>query len=307
MHVDSVKDYLINLQQTICHTMQQEDGSKHFQQDHWQRKQGGGGCSCVMENGAVFEKAGVNFSHVTGHGLPASATASSPELAGCDFQAMGVSLVFHPVNPFVPTCHMNVRLFVVEKKGQAPLWWFGGGFDLTPYYAFTEDCVHWHNIARTACQDFGDEVYPYYKKWCDEYFFLEHRNEARGIGGLFYDKLNQQQQWGWDFATCFAFTRSIGDHFVPAIQPIIAKRKALPYDEQHIAFQHYRRGRYAEFNLVYDRGTLFGLQSDGRIESILMSLPPKVSWQYNWQPNIESPEAALYTDFLPARDWLALT
>jgi coproporphyrinogen III oxidase len=254
----------------------------------------------VITNGAVIEQGGVNFSHVFGTQLPASATAHRPELAGRSFQAMGVSLVIHPNNPFVPTSHANVRFFMAEKEGADPVWWFGGGFDLTPYYGNEDDCREWHQTAKTACDPFGADVYPRFKKWCDEYFYLKHRQEARGVGGLFFDDLNE-----WDFETSFAFMRSVGDHYIKAYRPIVNRRKDTPYNDEHRDFQLYRRGRYVEFNLVYDRGTIFGLQTGGRTESILMSLPPLVKWRYNWQPEPNSPEAKLYTDFLPHRDWLA--
>ncbi len=259
---------------------------------------GGGGRSRVLADGAVFEQAGVNFSHVFGAGLPASATAHRPELAGRTFQALGVSLVIHPRNPYVPTSHANVRFFVAEKPGAEPVWWFGGGFDLTPYYGFEEDCVHWHKTAKAACNPFGADYYLRFKKWCDEYFLLKHRNEPRGIGGLFFDDLNEN-----GFKHCFGFLKSVGDHYVPAYLPIVQKRKATPYGERERDFQLYRRGRYVEFNLVYDRGTLFGLQSGGRTESILMSLPPLVKWRYDWKPAPGTPEAKLYEVFLKPRDW----
>ncbi len=254
----------------------------------------------MLTHGAVFEQAGVNFSHVAGATLPASATAHRPELAGRSFQAMGVSLVIHPLNPYVPTSHANVRFFIAEKPGEAPVWWFGGGFDLTPYYGFEEDARHWHLTAQQLCQPFGDDVYPKYKKWCDDYFFIKHRNEARGIGGLFFDDLNSP-----DFDTSFSFMQAVGNGFTDAYLPIVEKRKALPWGERERQFQLYRRGRYVEFNLVWDRGTLFGLQTGGRTESILMSMPPLVRWEYGYQPEEGSPEAALYSDFLPVRDWLA--
>ena len=298
--LNAVKTFLLALQEDICHQLAAEETSgKDFLEDEWQREGGGGGRSRVLEGGEVFEKAGVNFSHVYGEGLPASATAHRPELAGRSFQALGVSLVIHPRNPMVPTSHANVRFFIAEKEGATPVWWFGGGFDLTPYYGFREDCVHWHQVAKQACDPFGEDVYPRYKKWCDEYFFLKHRNETRGVGGLFFDDLNQ-----WDYNTCFAFMRSVGEAYIRAYRPIVQQRKALPFTEQQREFQLYRRGRYVEFNLVYDRGTLFGLQTGGRTESILMSLPDLVSWKYNWQPEPGSAEAALYSDFLGARDWL---
>ncbi|PJE78925.1 Oxygen-dependent coproporphyrinogen-III oxidase [invertebrate metagenome] len=297
--VTEVRNYLLSLQTSICRGLEQEDGKAQFREDHWDYPQGGGGKARVIENGAVFEKGGVNFSHVIGHQLPPSATVKRPELKGRSFQAMGVSLVLHPDNPFVPTSHANVRLIVAEKPGDKTIWWFGGGYDLTPFYGFKEDCIHWHNIAQKACQPFGNEVYPRYKKWCDDYFFIKHRNEARGIGGLFFDDLNE-----WPFEQCFAFLQAVGNSFLPAYQPIVAKRKETPFDAHHKKFQQYRRGRYAEFNLVYDRGTLFGLQSGGRTESILMSLPPVTRWDYNWQPTSGSAEEKLYTDFLPPQDWL---
>lgn len=295
----AVKNYLLALQDTICAALEAEDGRNTFREDSWAREGGGGGRSRVMEDGAVFEKAGINFSHVYGEGLPPSATVHRPELAGRTFQAMGVSLVIHPHNPYVPTSHANVRFFIAEKAGADPVWWFGGGFDLTPYYGVNEDCVHWHRIAREACQPFGEEVYPRFKRWCDDYFFLKHRNEPRGVGGLFFDDLNE-----WGFEQCFAFMRSVGDHYVPAYRPIVSRRKATPYGERERDFQLYRRGRYVEFNLVYDRGTLFGLQSGGRTESILMSLPPLVKWRYDWQPSAGTPEADLYENYLRQRDWL---
>ncbi len=297
--IDAVKSYLISLQDRICQAFEQEDGSTSFREDSWEYHGGGGGRARVIENGDVFEKGGVNFSYVKGSTLPPSATAKRPELEGRSFQAMGVSLVMHPDNPYVPTSHANVRLLVAEKPGVAPVWWFGGGYDLTPYYGFEEDCIHWHQTAKEACEPFGETVYPHYKKWCDDYFFLKHRNEARGIGGLFFDDLNE-----WPFEKCFEFMRSVGDSYLAAYLPIVEKRKKQVFSEQQKYFQQYRRGRYVEFNLVYDRGTLFGLQSGGRTESILMSLPPVVRWDYNWQPDDCSDEARLYTDFLKPRDWL---
>jgi len=277
-----------------------EDGKADFIIDKWQRTAGGGGgITRVLTDGAVFEQAGVNFSHVFGQTLPPSATAQRPELAGRSWQALGVSLVIHPHNPYVPTSHMNVRCFIAEKVGEEPVWWFGGGFDLTPYYGFEEDCAHWHRTAKAACDPFGADYYLRFKKWCDEYFFLKHRNETRGIGGLFFDDLHEQ-----NFETCLGFMQSVGDHYISAYLPIVQKRKATAYGERERDFQLYRRGRYVEFNLVYDRGTLFGLQSGGRTESILMSLPPLVKWRYNWQPEPGSPEARLYDVFLRPRDWL---
>ncbi|MEN9501847.1 MAG: oxygen-dependent coproporphyrinogen oxidase [Pseudomonadota bacterium] len=298
--IAAVKAYLLALQDDICRQLEAEDGQATFMEESWERPTGGGGRTRVLSEGAVIEQGGVNFSHVFGDQLPPSATAQRPELAGRSFQAMGVSLVIHPRNPNVPTSHANVRFFIAEKAGEDPVWWFGGGFDLTPYYGFEEDCVFWHQTAKAACDPFGADVYAHYKRWCDEYFYLKHRNEARGVGGLFFDDLNE-----WGFARCFAFMQSVGNHYIQAYRPIVAKRKALPATETQRDFQLYRRGRYVEFNLVYDRGTLFGLQSGGRTESILMSLPPLVKWRYNWQPEAGSAEAKLYTDFLPHRDWLA--
>ncbi len=291
--------YLTELQDSICRKLAKVDGGADFQEDQWTREEGGGGRSRVIVDGAVFEKGGVNFSHVSGAQMPASATAMRPELAGRSFEAMGVSLVIHPHNPYVPTSHANVRFFVAEKPGAAPVWWFGGGYDLTPYYGFQQDCAHWHQTARDACQPFGDDVYPRYKKWCDDYFYLKHRDEPRGIGGLFFDDLNTP-----DFDQSFAFMRAVGDSYTDAYIPIVERRKAVDWGERQREFQLYRRGRYVEFNLVYDRGTLFGLQTGGRTESILMSLPPLVRWQYDWHPEPGSEEARLYTDFLKPRDWL---
>jgi coproporphyrinogen III oxidase len=297
--IAAVKSFLLALQDKICEQLVQADGGADFKEDRWTREEGGGGRSRVLTNGAVFEQAGVNFSHVSGATLPASATAHRPELAGRSFQAMGVSLVIHPLSPYIPTSHANVRFFIAEKPGEEPVWWFGGGFDLTPFYGFTEDAVHWHRTALQLCAPFGDDVYPKYKKWCDDYFFIKHRNEARGIGGLFFDDLNTP-----DFESCFAFTQAVGEGFLEAYLPIVERRKALPWGDNERQFQLYRRGRYVEFNLVWDRGTLFGLQTGGRTESILMSMPPLVRWEYNFQPATDSPEAALYRDFLPVRDWL---
>ena len=295
---DAVKGYLLQLQDSICDALQQEDGES-FREDSWEREEGGGGRSRVLEEGNLFEKAGVNFSHVFGSQLPASATAQRPELAGRSFQAMGVSLVIHPRNPYVPTSHANVRFFVAEKEGEEPIWWFGGGFDLTPYYGNDEDVIHWHSVARDACAPFGDDVYARFKQWCDDYFHLKHRNEPRGVGGLFFDDLNE-----WDFDTCFALMRSVGDAYVPAYLPIVQRRREMAYGERERNFQLYRRGRYVEFNLVYDRGTIFGLQTGGRTESILMSLPPLVRWQYDWHPEPGSPEAVLYDRYLKPREWV---
>ncbi len=295
----AVREYLLGLQSRITSTVEAVDGGARFRADSWQRPGGGGGESRVLRDGAVLEQGGVGYSHVMGDGLPASATQQRPELAGARFEAMGVSLVFHPRNPFVPTTHMNVRFFIAEKDGQAPVWWFGGGFDLTPYYPFHEDVVHWHSVAREACAPFGPDVYPRYKDWCDRYFFLKHRDETRGVGGLFCDDLSE-----WGFERCFAFQRAMGDAFLDAYLPIVARRRELAFGERERNFQLYRRGRYVEFNLVFDRGTHFGLQSGGRTESILMSLPPLVRWEYDWHPEPGSPEARLYEDYLRPRDWL---
>ncbi len=299
MQIEQVKTYLLQLQDNICGELAAEDGGKGFITDEWQRPEGGGGRSRVLAEGEVFEKAGVNFSHVTGASLPPSASASRPELAGRSYQAMGVSLVIHPRNPYVPTSHANVRLFVAEKEGEEPIWWFGGGYDLTPYYGNHEDCISWHEHANAACAPFGPEVYPRFKAWCDEYFYLKHRQEPRGIGGLFFDDLNE-----WDFATSFAFVQSVGDSFIRAYRPIVQSRKDIPYGERERQFQLYRRGRYVEFNLVFDRGTLFGLQSNGRTEAILMSLPPLVRWEYDYHPEAGSAEAELTEYYLCDRDWL---
>jgi coproporphyrinogen III oxidase len=299
----AVKEYLLGLQERICSALETEDGVALFFRDAWHRppedRLRGGGISSVMQGGQVFEQAGVNFSHVLGDRLPASATAHRPELAGRSFEAMGVSLVIHPDNPYVPTSHANVRFFIAEKEGLEPVWWFGGGFDLTPYYGNDADCRHWHQTAKQACEPFGSEVYPRFKKWCDDYFFLKHRNEPRGIGGLFFDDLN-----AWGFESSFAFMQSVGDHYLAAYLPIVQRRKTSEFGARQKDFQLYRRGRYVEFNLVYDRGTLFGLQSGGRTESILMSLPPLVKWRYNWQPEPDSEEAVLYQRYLKPRDWL---
>jgi coproporphyrinogen III oxidase len=299
---ESVKAYLLSLQDSICSGLADEDGAADFIVDEWERPEGGGGRSRVLSGGAVLEKAGVNFSHVMGDALPPSATAARPELAGRSYQALGVSLVIHPRNPYAPTSHANVRMFIAEKPGEEPVWWFGGGYDLTPYYGFEEDCVHWHRTAADACEPFGAEVYPRYKQWCDEYFFLKHRGEPRGVGGLFYDDLND-----WDFDTCFAFMRAVGDSYLQAYRPILARRKNTPYTDRERDFQLYRRGRYVEFNLVFDRGTLFGLQSNGRTEAILMSLPPLVRWEYDFHPEPGSEEARLTDYFLTGRDWLGGT
>lgn len=297
--VGAVSEYLLDLQDRICRSLEPFETNRAFREDQWQRKEGGGGRSRVMEDGAVFEKAGINFSHVHGGQLPASATAHRPELAGRSFEALGVSLVIHPRNPFIPTSHANVRFFIAEKEDAEPVWWFGGGFDLTPYYGFEEDAVHWHRTARQACEPFGHDIYPRFKKWCDEYFYLKHRNEPRGIGGLFFDDFNEL-----GFEQSFAFMKSVGDHYIDAYVPIVERRQDHPFGDRERDFQMYRRGRYVEFNLVYDRGTLFGLQTGGRTESILMSLPPVVKWRYDWHPEAGSRESALYEEFLKPKDWV---
>lgn len=296
----AVIGYLRGLHDRITTAIEAADGEGRFRRDAWERPGGGGGESRVLKAGRVFEQAGIGFSHVTGDAMPAAATQARPELSGARFTAAGISLVFHPRNPFVPTTHANVRFFIAEKPGQAPVWWFGGGFDLTPYYPFHEDVLHWHRVARDACAPFGPGVYAEHKAWCDRYFFLRHRNETRGVGGLFFDDLNE-----WGFERSFAYQRSVGDHFLDAYLPIVERRKHLPHGDGERQFQLYRRGRYVEFNLLYDRGTLFGLQTGGRTESILMSLPPLVRWEYDWQPPAGSPEAKLYTEYLRPRDWLA--
>ena len=299
----AVKDFLLKLQESIVDRLAEIDPDAEIVTDQWDRDSGGSGVSRVMSGGKVIEKGGVNFSHVFGKAMPASATAERPELAGRAFQAMGVSLVIHPLNPMVPTSHANFRLFVAEKEGEESVWWFGGGYDLTPYYGFEEDCVHWHRTAERACAPFGDDYYSVLKKRCDEYFFLKHRGEARGIGGLFFDDFNEM-----GFERCFDFVQSLANSYLEAYVPIVEKRKDTEYTQEQREFQEYRRGRYVEFNLVFDRGTLFGLQSGvGRIESILMSLPPTVRWVYDWTPTPGSAEERLYTDFLPHRDWLQLS
>ncbi|GAD90935.1 coproporphyrinogen-III oxidase [Vibrio halioticoli NBRC 102217] len=294
----AVKRFLLQLQDNICSELEKADGDATFVEDAWLREQGGGGRTRVLKNGAVIEQGGVNFSHVFGDKMPASATANRPELAGRKFEAMGVSLVIHPKNPYVPTSHANVRFFIAEKEGCEPIWWFGGGFDLTPFYPFVEDCQHWHQAAKQLCAPFGDTVYAEHKKWCDEYFYLPHRNETRGIGGLFFDDLNE-----WGFEKCFAYIQAVGEGYTKAYVPIIEKRKNTPFTEQQRQFQLYRRGRYVEFNLVYDRGTLFGLQSNGRTESILMSMPPLARWEYNYQVAEGSHEDRLYKEYLVPREW----
>jgi coproporphyrinogen III oxidase len=297
--IEKVKQYLLKLQDVISQTLELVDGKGSFVEDTWQRELGGGGRTRVLTGGKFIEQAGVNFSHVFGGKLPESATAARPELVGRSFQAVGVSLVIHPHNPFVPTTHANVRFFIAEKLGEKPVWWFGGGFDLTPFYPFHEDVVHWHMVANKLCQPFGDDVYPKYKKWCDNYFYLKHRDETRGVGGLFFDDLNKQ-----GFETSFKFMQAVGNGFLDAYVPIVEKRKDIPFSQKERDFQLYRRGRYVEFNLVHDRGTLFGLQSGGRTESILMSMPPLVRWEYCYQPEPDSKEADLYTNYLHPREWL---
>lgn len=299
MDITPIKEYFLELQELIVERMEQIDG-RPFLRDSWERAQGGGGTSCVLEQGNVLERGGVNFSHVFGEHLPPSASAARPELAGRSFEAMGVSLVFHPRNPYAPTVHLNVRFFMATRPGSDPVWWFGGGMDLTPYYGFEEDAVHFHRTCRNALDPFDTAYYPRFKDWCDRYFFLRHRNEPRGIGGIFFDDFAER-----DLDFSFNLTQSVGDHFLSAYAPILERRMDTPYGERERDFQAYRRGRYVEFNLVYDRGTLFGLQSNGRTESILMSLPPIVKWRYDWQPEANTPEARLYSDFLTGQDWLA--
>ena len=297
MDTEAVRGYFLGLQEKIVERLAALEGAS-FGRDEWRREEGGGGITQFLEDGRVFERAGVNFSHVHGASLPPSASASRPELAGRSFRALGVSLVLHPRNPHAPTVHLNVRFFVAERSGAQPVWWFGGGMDLTPYYGYAEDAVHFHRTCRSALAPFGAHYHPRYKKWCDEYFFLKHRGEPRGIGGIFFDDLSEP-----GFAEAFALVRSVGDHFLPAYTPILERRKDAPYGERERAFQACRRGRYVEFNLVYDRGTLFGLQSGGRTESILMSLPPRVEWRYDWRPEPGSPEERLYAEFLVPRNW----
>ncbi|HNA30700.1 MAG TPA: oxygen-dependent coproporphyrinogen oxidase [Thiobacillaceae bacterium] len=319
MNKERVKEFLLELQELIVERMEQVDG-KTFRRDGWERPEGGGGYSYLVEEGNVLERGGCNFSHVMGAKLPPSASAHRPELAGRRWEAMGVSLVMHPRNPYAPTSHMNVRFFVAEKDGEDPVWWFGGGMDLTPYYGFEEDAVHFHTMCRKSLDPFDPSLYPRFKKWCDEYFFLKHRNEPRGVGGIFFDDLsslpspvggggaggegNASAVNADAFEQCFNLTESVGDHFLSAYVPILERRADTPYGERERDFQLYRRGRYVEFNLVFDRGTLFGLQSGGRTESILMSMPPLVKWRYDWKPELGTPEARLYSDFLRARDWL---
>jgi coproporphyrinogen III oxidase len=298
--IQQIKDYFISLQGDICSSFEQLDSSNKFKQDIWQYNNGtGGGCSRVIEEGKIFEKGGVNFSHITGNNLPLSSTANRQNLSGAKFEALGVSLVMHPRNPFVPISHANVRFISTKQQDGTTVWWFGGGYDLTPCYAFTEDCQHWHRVAKQACDPFGKDIYHEFKKWCDDYFFIKHRNEPRGIGGLFFDDLNR-----WNLEKCFEFVKSIGDSYIEAYLPIVNKRHKTSFTAKQKDFQEYRRGRYAEFNLIYDRGTLFGLQSGGRVESILMSLPPQTKWKYNWHPENNSLEKQLYDDYLYAQDWI---
>lgn len=295
-----VFNYLQDLQARIIQSVEMVDG-KTFLHDGWQRPEGGGGNSCMLEEGNVFERAGIGFSHVLGHKLPPAASVAHPEAAGRPWEAMGVSLVFHPRNPYIPTVHMNVRFFIAKarQEHEQDIWWFGGGMDLTPYYGFEEDCVHFHRTNKIALAPFGDDLYPRFKKECDAYFYLKHRQEPRGIGGVFFDDFNE-----FGFERSFAMQRAIGDAFTQAYLPIVQRRKDIPYGEKERDFQAYRRGRYVEFNLVFDRGTLFGLQSNGRTESILLSMPPIVKWRYDWKPEIGSAEAKLYTDFLIDKDWV---
>lgn len=302
LNTQAVYDYLQTLQSNIVEAVELVDG-KHFLNDSWQRPEGGGGTSCLLEDGHVFERAGVGFSHVLGTKLPPAASVAHPEAAGRPWEAMGVSLVFHPRNPYVPTVHMNVRFFVAkaQKAGEEDIWWFGGGMDLTPYYGNAEDCVHFHRVNKEALQPFGEQYYPSFKTWCDEYFYLKHRKEPRGIGGVFFDDFNEL-----GFEKSFALQRAVGDAFLQAYLPIVQRRKDTSYGERERDFQAYRRGRYVEFNLIFDRGTIFGLQSNGRTESILLSMPPVVKWRYDWKPSNGSPESVLYTDFLVEKDWLGV-
>jgi len=297
--IQKIKDFLLHLQKNICSALEQEDERNQFFEDIWKYSENGGGITKVLTDGQHIEKAGVNFSHISGPQLPQAASLNRPTLLGAPFQAMGVSTVIHPKNPYAPTAHMNVRFFIAFPPEQEPVWWFGGGFDLTPYYGFEEDCIHWHQMSKKACIPFGEEVYPRLKTACDDYFYLKHRKEPRGIGGIFFDDLDE-----WGFDNCFDFIQQVGQAFIEAYQPILNRRKNHSYGERERDFQCYRRGRYVEFNLIFDRGTLFGLQSGGRTESILMSLPPLVTWHYNWQPEPGSEEAKLYEVFLQPRDWL---
>jgi len=299
--IEQVKKYLLNLQNDICEEFGELDSKSNFDKDKWKREDGrGSGITRVISNGGVFEKGGVNYSIISGDKMPVSATAIRPELEGRNYTALGVSLVLHPDNPFIPTAHANVRFFIAEEEGKKPIWWFGGGFDLTPYYGFEEDAVHWHRVAKNTCKPFGDEIYPKYKKWCDDYFYLSHRDEQRGVGGLFFDDLNEG-----GFDVCFEFMKSVGDHFSKAYAPIVQKRIGTSFTEKQKEFQLFRRGRYVEFNLIQDRGTLFGLQSGGRTESILMSLPPMVKWSYQYTIEPSSEEEKLTKYFLKPRDWIS--
>lgn len=298
--IEAVKAFFLQLQDSICAGLENADGSGKFVEDNWQRAAGGGGRTRVLTDGDVIEQGGVNYSYVFGENMPASATAHRPELQGRSFQACGVSLVIHPKNPNIPTSHANVRFFIAEKEGHDPIWWFGGGFDLTPFYPVREDVVHWHQVAKDLCDPFGEAVYPKYKNWCDDYFYLKHRGETRGVGGLFFDDLNE-----WGFEKSFDFMKAVGEGYLDAYLPIIERNKDRAYSEAQRQFQLYRRGRYVEFNLVYDRGTLFGLQTGGRTESILMSMPPLARWEYNYQPQAGSPEADLYDNYLKPQNWLA--
>jgi len=299
VELERVDVFLRDLQDRLCAAFEAQDGEARFLEDLWERAGGGGGRTRLLRDGALFEKAGVNYSHVWGDALPAAATLGRPLLQGRSFRAAGVSLVLHPRNPYVPIVHANVRVLIAEAPGAEAVWWFGGGMDLTPCYGFVEDAVDWHRNARAACAEFGPDVYPRFKKWCDEYFFLPHRGETRGVGGLFFDDLNE-----WGFERSFAFLRSVGDHVLPGYLPIVGRRREMPWDERERAFQLYRRGRYVEFNLLYDRGTRFGLQSGGRTESILMSLPPLARWEYDWRPEPGSPEERTLREFLRPREWL---
>ena len=304
--INRVKEFLLNLQDKICTSLESIDKGS-FIEDSWQSNKGHG-ITKVIQNSSIIEKGGVNFSHVKGKSLPCAASAKHPNLEGCSYEAMGVSIVIHPKNPYIPTSHANVRFFIARKEGQEDIWWFGGGFDLTPFYAFEEDAIYWHTCAKDMCQPFGEEVYPKYKKWCDEYFYIKHRNEPRGIGGLFFDDLNEwknkEDKFEFDFEKSFAFTKAVGNTYIETYCPIMERRKDIKYTQKERQFQCYRRGRYAEFNLVYDRGTIFGLQSGGRTESILMSLPPVAHWDYDYHPKENSAEAKLYTDFLILKEWV---
>ncbi|MGP1931245.1 MAG: oxygen-dependent coproporphyrinogen oxidase [Arsenophonus sp. ET-YP4-MAG3] len=298
-NIDAVKVFFLTLQDKLSQQLEYIDNKEKFIEHNWKHKQKGEGRSRILKHGKIFEQTGVNFSHVSGDKLPTTATENHPLLIEYHYQAMGVSLVTHPLNPYIPTAHANVRFFIAEKKDNPPIWWFGGGFDLTPYYAFEADIIHWHKTAQSLCLPYGKEIYPNYKKWCDRYFYIKHRNEPRGIGGLFFDNLNQP-----NFTSCFQFTKDVGNGFLNAYLPIVEKRKEIAWGKREREFQLYRRGRYVEFNLIYDRGTLFGLQTDGRIESILMSLPPLVRWEYSYHPEFNSDEEKLYSQFLIEKEWI---